>query len=156
MKGENYNTNGSDHDKSNIIKPTFDTLMDEGHKAFEAYHDNLKELFLSRYEVTRQGAIIKYTTLIIIRNTEVTPEVRPNPPLFLDDVQSMINSALERQAKCSDELVRRLIEEGDGKNLLILVSTVLLLSLLPSLKPIHKQVAHRRATLQCQTPLFSR
>jgi hypothetical protein len=29
----------------------------------------------------------------------------------------MINSALERQAKCTDELLRRLIEEQDGKKL---------------------------------------
>jgi hypothetical protein len=54
---------------------------------------------------------------IIIHKAEVTPEVRPNPPLSLNDVQSMINSALERQAKSSDELVRRLIEERDGEKL---------------------------------------
>jgi hypothetical protein len=44
MKGENSDTNGS--------KPTFDILMEEGRKAFEAYHANFEELFLSRYEVT--------------------------------------------------------------------------------------------------------
>jgi hypothetical protein len=30
MKGENFDNNGSDLDKGNIIKPTFDTLTDEG------------------------------------------------------------------------------------------------------------------------------
>jgi hypothetical protein len=69
----------------------------------------------------------------------------------------MINSVLERQAKSSDELVRRLIEELDGKNLLILMSTLLLLlALLTLLKPIHKQVTHRQTTLQCQIHLPSR
>jgi hypothetical protein len=58
MKGENSGTNGSDLDKSNIIKPTFDTLMDEGHKAFESYHADLDEVFYSCYEVMRQGAVI--------------------------------------------------------------------------------------------------
>jgi hypothetical protein len=53
MKGGNSSTNGSDLDKNNIIKPTFDTLTEEGHKAFEAYRDNLEELLLSHCEVTR-------------------------------------------------------------------------------------------------------
>jgi hypothetical protein len=48
---------------------------------------------------------------IIIRKADVTLEVRPNPPLSLEDVQSMINFVLQRQAKSSDELMRRLIEE---------------------------------------------
>jgi hypothetical protein len=52
MKGKNFGNNRSDLDKGNILKPTFDTLMEEGHKAFEAYRANLKELFLSRCEVT--------------------------------------------------------------------------------------------------------
>jgi hypothetical protein len=30
MKGENFDNNRSDLDKGNIIKPTFDTLTDEG------------------------------------------------------------------------------------------------------------------------------
>jgi hypothetical protein len=47
MKGENPNTNRSDLDKNNIIKPTFDTLMEEGRKALESYHANLDELFYS-------------------------------------------------------------------------------------------------------------
>jgi hypothetical protein len=48
----------------------------------------------------------------------VTPEVQPNQSLSLDDVQSMINYVLKRQAKSSDELMRRLIEEHDGKKLI--------------------------------------
>jgi hypothetical protein len=53
MKGGNFNINGSDLDMNNIIKPTFNTLTEEGHKAFEAYRADLKELFLSHCEVTR-------------------------------------------------------------------------------------------------------
>jgi hypothetical protein len=52
MKGENSGNNGSDLDKGNILKPTFDTLIEEGRKVFEAYRANLEELFLSYYEVT--------------------------------------------------------------------------------------------------------
>jgi hypothetical protein len=48
MKGGYSGHNGSDQDKGNILKPTFDTLMEEGRKAFEAYRANLEELFLSR------------------------------------------------------------------------------------------------------------
>jgi hypothetical protein len=110
MKGGNSSTNGSDLDKNNIIKPTFDTLPGEGHKALKAYRVDLDELFYSCYEVTRQGRVLTHAALIIIRKAEVTPEVRHNPPLSLNDIQSMINSMLERQAKSSDELVCRLIE----------------------------------------------
>jgi hypothetical protein len=139
MNGGNSDTNESDLNKNNIIKPTFDTLMEEDRKVFEAYRANLKEFFLSRCEVMRQGTIPKDTTPIIIRKAEVTSEVRPNPSLSLDDVQSMINSALERQAKSTDELMHRLIEERDGKNLLVLVLILLLLLvLLISHKPIRK------------------
>jgi hypothetical protein len=53
MKGENSGTNRSDLDKNNILKPIFDTLTDEGRKAFKAYRVDFKELFLSRCEVTR-------------------------------------------------------------------------------------------------------
>jgi hypothetical protein len=35
----------------------------------------------------------------------------------LNDVQNMINSAIERQAKSTDELLHNLIEERDGKKL---------------------------------------
>jgi hypothetical protein len=97
------------------------------------------ELFYSCYEVTRHGLVLKDTVLIIIRKAEVIPEVWLNPSLSLNDVQSMINSALERQTKINDELMRRLIEEWDQKNLLILrLILILLLALLISLKPIHK------------------
>jgi hypothetical protein len=111
MKGGNSRTNGSDLDKNNIIKTTFDTLTDEGRKALEAYHADPDKLFYSRYEVTRLGAVLMDASLITIRKAEVTPEVRPKPPLSLDDVQSIINSVLERQAKVTDELLCRLIEK---------------------------------------------
>jgi hypothetical protein len=58
MKGENSSNNGSDLDKGNILKPTFDTLTQEGRKVFKAYCANLEELFLSRYEVMRQGTVL--------------------------------------------------------------------------------------------------
>jgi hypothetical protein len=51
MKGGNSSNNGSDLDKANIHKPNFDTLMEDNRKAFELYHANLEELFLSRCEV---------------------------------------------------------------------------------------------------------
>jgi hypothetical protein len=46
-----------------------------------------------------------------LHQAEVVPEVQPNPSPSLNDIQNMINSALERQAKSIDELLRRLIEE---------------------------------------------
>jgi hypothetical protein len=98
MKGENSDHNGSDLNKGNILKPTIDTLMKEGRKAFEAYRANLEELFLSGCEVMWQGPVLKDTKPIIFTKPEVIPEVRPNSSLFLNDVQNMINSALERQA----------------------------------------------------------
>jgi hypothetical protein len=117
MKGGNFDTNGSDLDKNNILKPTFDTLTEEGYKAFEAYCTNLKELFLSFLEVTWHGTVLKDTTPIVFHKPEVTIEVRPDPSPSRNDIQSMINSALEKQAKGTDELLRRLIEERDGKKL---------------------------------------
>jgi hypothetical protein len=138
MKGGNFGHNGSDLDNGNILKPTFNTLTEEGHKAFEAYNANLEELFLSRYEVTRLGTVLKDTMPIIFDKPEVIPKVRPNPSPSLNDVSNMINSALERQAKSTDESMRRLIEEWGGKNLiLLLLIFLLLLALLISLKPIH-------------------
>jgi hypothetical protein len=116
MKGGNSSHNGSDLDKGNILKTIFDTLMEEGRKAFEAYRANLEELFLSRCKVMRQGTVLKDTTSIVFTKLEV-PEVRPNPLLSLNDAQNMINSALERQSKSTDGLLRRLIEERDGKKL---------------------------------------
>jgi hypothetical protein len=60
----------------------------------------------------------------------------------------MINSVLERQAKSTDELLRRLIEERDRKNLILLVLIILLLLvLLVLLKLIHTQVVHRWVAL---------
>jgi hypothetical protein len=117
MKGGDSGHNGFDLDKGNILKSTFDILTEEGHKAFEAYRANLEELFLSHCEVTRQGTVLKDTTPIIFTKPEVMPEVRPNKSPSLNDVQNMINSALERQVKSTDELLRRLIEERDGKKL---------------------------------------
>jgi hypothetical protein len=145
MKGGNSSTNGSDLDKNNILKPTFGTLAEEGHKVFKAYRTDLKERFLSHCEVTRQGTVLRDTTLIVFHKPEVTPELRLNPSPSCNDVQSMINSALERQVKSIDELLHRLIEEKDGKILLIL------LVLLVLHKPIDKKVAHRWAALLCQT-----
>jgi hypothetical protein len=52
MNGGNSGINGSNLDKNYIIKSTFDTLTEEGRKAFKAYCAHLKELFLSRCEVT--------------------------------------------------------------------------------------------------------
>jgi hypothetical protein len=144
MKGGNFYNNGSDLDKGNILKPTFDTLIEEGHKAFDAYHANLQELFLLRCKVTRQGTILWDTMLIVFNNPEVTPEVWLEPSPSRNNIQSMINSALERQAKSTNELVCRLIEEQDGKNIMILMlNLILLLALLVLLKSIHIQVLHR-------------
>jgi hypothetical protein len=59
MKGANSGNNGSDLDKGNILKPTFETLTEEVHKAFNAYCTNLEELFLSRGEVMWHGTILE-------------------------------------------------------------------------------------------------
>jgi hypothetical protein len=53
MNGENSDTNGSDLDKSDIFKPTFNTLTEVGHKVFETYCTDFEELFLSCCKVTR-------------------------------------------------------------------------------------------------------
>jgi hypothetical protein len=87
MKEGNSSTYRSDFDNNNIIKPTFNTLIEDGRKALKAYRIDLNELFYLHYEMTRQGAILKDVVSIIIRKTEVTSEVRPNPSLSLDDVQ---------------------------------------------------------------------
>jgi hypothetical protein len=52
-----------------------------------------------------------------LHKPKVIPEVRPNPSPSFNDIQNMINSELERQAKSTDELLRSLIEEWDGKKL---------------------------------------
>jgi hypothetical protein len=116
MKGGNSSTNEFDLDKNNILKPTFNTLTEEGHQAFEAYHPNLKELFLLHCEVMWQGTVLKDTTPIMFQKAEVIPEVQPEPSPSRNDIQFKINSALERQAKSTNELLHRLIEERDGKN----------------------------------------
>jgi hypothetical protein len=113
-------------------------LTEEGCKAFEAYHSNLEELFFSCCEVTQQGTILKDIMPIVFTKPEVMPVVWHNPSPSLNDVQNMINSALKRQAKSTDELLHRLIEERDG----IFFDTtsanlLLLLPLFISLKPIH-------------------
>jgi hypothetical protein len=114
MRKGDPNTNGSDLNM-NIVKPTLDHLFEKDCKALEAYHKEVDEIFLSHYEVTRQGLIQKDAASINFCMSEVTPKVRSNPSLSLDDVQVMINYALERQAKSSNEMMCRLIEERDGK-----------------------------------------
>jgi hypothetical protein len=69
----NSSTNGSDLDKNNIIKPTFDTLTEEGSKALKAYRADLDKFFYSREEVTQQWVILKDAAPIIIHKAEVTP-----------------------------------------------------------------------------------
>jgi hypothetical protein len=115
MKGGNSGHNRSDLDKGYIIKPTFDTLTEDGHKTFEGYRTNLEEIFLSCCEVMRQGTILKDTTPIVCTKPDVVLEVRPKPSPSLNDVEHMANSALERQAKSTDELLCRLVEEQDRK-----------------------------------------
>jgi hypothetical protein len=44
MNGGNSGKNGFDLDKGNILKPTFDTLTEEGHKTFDVYHANPEEI----------------------------------------------------------------------------------------------------------------
>jgi hypothetical protein len=51
MKGGNSGHIGSDLDKGNILKPTFDTLTVEGRKVIEMHHAGLEEHFLSHCEV---------------------------------------------------------------------------------------------------------
>jgi hypothetical protein len=111
MKGENFDNNRSDLDKGNILKPTFDTLTEEGRQAFEAYITDLRELFLSCCEVMWQGTVLWDTTPIVFDK----PGVRPDPSPSHNGIQVMIDSALERQVKCTDELLRKLIEERDEK-----------------------------------------
>jgi hypothetical protein len=117
MKGGNSGTNGSDLDKNNILKPTFDTLTEEGRKAFKAYRTNFEELFLSHCKVMQHGTVLRDTIPIIFHKPEVTPEVWPDPSPSHNDVQSMINSLLERQAKSIHELLHKLIEVRDRNKL---------------------------------------
>jgi hypothetical protein len=91
--------------------------MEEGRKTSEAYHDNLEEPFLSHCEEMWHGTVLKDTMLIVFHKHEVISEVRSDPSPSCNDIQSMINSTLERQARSTDELLRRWIEVRDGKNL---------------------------------------
>jgi hypothetical protein len=84
MKGGNSSHNGFDLDEGNILKLTFDTLTEEGRKAFKVYRTNLEELFLSRCEVTRQGMVLKDTTMIVFTKPEVIPEVHHTSPSLND------------------------------------------------------------------------
>jgi hypothetical protein len=157
MKGENSNNSGFNLNNDNILKPTFDTLTEEGRQAFKAYIADLRELFLLRCEVRQQEIVLLDTTPIVFHKPEVIPEVQSDPSPSRDDIQFMIDFVLERQAKSTDELLHRLIEERDGKNLMLLkLILLLLLSLLLLLKPIHTQVVHWHTTLQCLTLWLSR
>jgi hypothetical protein len=96
MKGGNSDNNRSDLNKGNILKPTFDTLTEECYQAFKAYIIDLRELFLSHGEVTRQGTVLRDTTPIVFNKREVIPEVQPDPSPSHNDIQFMIDPALER------------------------------------------------------------
>jgi hypothetical protein len=92
MKGRNSSSDGSDLDKSNILNPTFNTLTEEGHKAFEAHRANVEVHFLSHCKVTQHGIVLKDTTSIIFHMPGVIPEVCLDPSQSCNDIQSMINS----------------------------------------------------------------
>jgi hypothetical protein len=79
MKGGNSGNNGSDLDKGTILKPTFNTLMEEGRQVFESYIVDLRELLLSCCKVTRQVTVLQDTTSIVFHKPVVIPEVRPDP-----------------------------------------------------------------------------
>jgi hypothetical protein len=66
MKKGGSGVNGSDLNKDNINKPTFDTLMEEDHKVLKAYCVGVDELLYSRYMVTWHGLILKDAAPIII------------------------------------------------------------------------------------------
>jgi hypothetical protein len=53
MKKGGFGVNGSDIEKNNIVKPTFDTLTEEDRKALKAYRAKVDEHFYSCYEVMR-------------------------------------------------------------------------------------------------------
>jgi hypothetical protein len=53
MNKGDLDTNISDLNKNNIIKPTLDHLLEEDLKALKANHKEMEEIFLSCYEVTR-------------------------------------------------------------------------------------------------------
>jgi hypothetical protein len=78
MKGGNSGNNGSDLDKGNIIKLTFNTLTEKDRKAFEAYRANFEEISLSRCEVMRHVTVLKDTMMIVFNKPKVIPKVRPD------------------------------------------------------------------------------
>jgi hypothetical protein len=96
--------------------------------------------------VTWQETILRDTTPIVFNTSKVIPEVWPDPSPSLNDFQSMINFALERLAKSTDELLHRLIEERDRKN----TYAIRFIQTNP-----HTSGASMVA-LPCQTPLPSR
>jgi hypothetical protein len=51
MKKADPNPNRSDLNKDNIIKPTFDHIMEEDRKVLEDYCKEVDELLFSHYEV---------------------------------------------------------------------------------------------------------
>jgi hypothetical protein len=107
--------------------------------------------------VARQGTVLRGTTPIIFSKPEVILEVRPNPSPSHNDIQAMITSVLESQAKSTDELLRRLIEERDGRKFdATSVNPFSSTTLLVLLKLIHTQVVHRWVALPCLTPQPSR
>jgi hypothetical protein len=67
--------------------------------------------------VTWHETIFKDTVPILFHRLEVVPKVRRNPSPSHNDIHVMMNSVLERQAKSTNELMHRLIEEQDGKKL---------------------------------------
>jgi hypothetical protein len=98
-------------------RATSSSLTEEGRKAFEAYCANLEELFILHREVKRHGTVLKDTTPIVFNKPKVIPEVWLDLSPSHNGVQVMINSALERQAMSTNELLHRLIEERYGKKL---------------------------------------
>jgi hypothetical protein len=67
--------------------------------------------------LTRPGTVPRDATPIVFNKPGVILMVWSDPSPSHNDIQFMINTTLERQAKSVDELLRRLIEERDGKKL---------------------------------------
>ena len=86
----------------------------EDRAALEAHIKKVQDDYLSRYEVTRQGIVQKESESFVVYTSKVTPEVTSSTP-SLESVQSMIDAALDRQARVSSELMPRLLEERDSK-----------------------------------------
>jgi hypothetical protein len=86
MKGGNSDKNGSNLDKDNILKSTFDILTEEDQQEFKAYIVDLRELFLSRCEIMWQGTVLRETTPIVFHKPEVISEVRLDPSPSRNDI----------------------------------------------------------------------